>query len=97
MWLNANFNAKPQPTAIISKFLVLAGATLEAKYPQTAKIYLRLFEKGFKGTIDAVSRSSQFDFNEDDAHRMGALSDLIQYARMEIKEDSPTKAKPVLL
>lgn len=82
---------------MLTRFLVLAGAVLEPKYPQTAKIFLHLFEKGFKGAIEAASRCSQIRLQEDDAHRMSALSDLVAYARQETKEGAPSKAKPVLL
>lgn len=83
---------------VIHKFLVLAGATLEAKYPQTAKVYLRLFEKGFKGTLEIVARATSHEFNEEDIHRINALAELIQFVRSELKDEAKSaKAKPVLL
>jgi len=98
VWLNSNYTKHHQQAALIQRFLTLAEATVEKYYPQNAKLYLKLFEKGFRfiQLVTRVGDSSQ-SFKEEDMLRLSSLYELVSFTREELKKDRVSTAKPVLM
>lgn len=47
-WMLQNYKVHSEPSQLLQRFLSLSEMTVAHKYPQSAKLYVRLCEKGFK-------------------------------------------------
>jgi 4-hydroxy-tetrahydrodipicolinate synthase len=92
-WLCKNYTQQEGST--LQRFLSVAELTVAHKYPQSAKVYLKIFEKGFQG-LEVVCRSCTHQFNEEEALRLSHLHDLVCFAREQLKA-AKSHAKPVML
>lgn len=91
----ANKDKKEEEAEMLQRFLTVTEMTVAHKYPQSAKLYLKHCEKGFK-FIDSHCRICKHEFNEEEAIRIVHLKDIVKYVQQALK-DSTLKGKNVLL
>jgi len=95
-WLTANRSQQPEQSELLQRFLSIAEPTVANKYPQSAKMYLRLCERGFK-FIHTGCRVCKNEFNEEEVIRVVHLKDCIKFVRQSLKEATNKQSKSVLL
>jgi len=75
---------------MLQKFLTVSEQVIAHKYPQSAKQYLRHFVKGFSN-MEAVSRKTNFQFNEEELLALEHVRDCIHCAMRMVVDRKPPK------
>jgi len=81
---------------IIQRFMSVAQNTLDIKYPMSAKVYLRLFQKGI-ARCDIFCRSLSTNFSEKEIHTLMHLKELSDFILESTKEQEKKSTESVLL
>ncbi len=90
-WMLKNRKTQPDSAQIIQSFLTVSELTVAHKYPQSAKIYLRVNEKGFKA-LEPLTRIQKNEFNEEEIIRIVHLKDCVRFAMANVKMAENSKS-----
>ena len=77
---------------MLQRLFTIVDHIIKNKFPQSNKLYFRACINGFKN-FEIMSRSTKYDFNEEDIITISHLYDVIKYAKQQL----PTPDKNVMI